>query len=1012
MKSALLQHPQQQHDINDHHHMQQNCCCCCCYCCCYHQQSSSSSGSNNVVSSSSPPPPPQIPPWSSFSPPSPCDVKPTLDSICSCCSCISHDQDTPTQAEDEQEPENQHSTGCTTPTMDEHHLKMTEAADKLQRKKMHAIEELLQTERDYVQDLSYLVQVCLEVLSRQTWIAPDHKSIIIRNSHDILSFHKQFIISYDTLSVYNCNWSRIARTFLDQIGQFSLYKHYCDLHAEAWALLSEYRDRPEWACFLKDCTILDSYSIPLNLNTLSTTAYTTPTAPVEQQQQAKKLHFEDYLIKPVQRICRYQLLIKEIIRYTSPHTAEYDLWNSVLAEMQDIVGEIDDLKFQREMKERTDRFIERLDGDWRISKRHVSQLGNLLLAGAIEITYSALGQSVSKPRYLGCFIFQTYIIMVRPKKVTSYEPKHWFPLRMADFEDLGDIEGQREHAFVVKCKKHTFAFSASCSQEKQLWVKKLQEAIVTAKIEASDENLSAQDYIVSSLPGITSKRSPQSIRLSRSFTNILDMTLAGAHAHMNSSNDQILSFSERKTLRRSASTSIQFEDIMRMTQPSITTVEPPPPPPPPLLPIITNANHQDSNNSSILKKRYSADYSYHHPSPNSGFALKPRNNSEMYIKPDAFGGKRRPSSLDLLSFSATTTSNTSMIGKMSFQFKSNHQNALRVTVDHKLRDVCTQEYLRSRAWHMRDREHNASLQSSIDLLSLSTTADSHLNSPVIGNANSNNNDLLLKKRKSSSFIRSSASSFSLMIPKRTSESRQSNSSRLQQQQIPSEDVQSNRSSSCASSMDRCVSPMTNKSNNSRRPSQSSQLLRHMSQNRGCFSESPHSFESSEYSFATSQHQKRLEHSPSRRSILVGKVKKAASVDSKTSKLKWPRHKQQQQHEELTQLKISDRPCKTTTTIASDNNEEQDDDNNEQEENKGVQQGGGDLQTTLSAFAYASTPPPPVSKRQSQLLHSTTKDGATSNNKWKNRLSLIRPTAASFLKLNNNSTSNTAIVHGT
>lgn len=149
------------------------------------------------------------------------------------------------------------------------------------------------------------------------------------------------------------------------------------------------------------------------------------------------------------------------------------------------------------------------------------------------------------------------------------------------------------------------------------------------------------------------------------------------------------------------------------------------------------------------------------------------------------------------------------------------------------------------------------------------------------------------------------------------------------------------------------------------------------------------------------------------------MKKAASVDSKTSKLKWPtRHKQ---HEELTQLKISDRPCKTTITIASDNHEEeeqekeeQEQDDQQEEENKGVQQGGGDIQTTLSAFAYASTPPPPISKRQSQLLaathHSTTKEG--SNNKWKNRLSLIRPTAASFLKLNNNSTSNTAaIIHG-
>lgn len=140
----------------------------------------------------------------------------------------------------------------------------------------------------------------------------------------------------------------------------------------------------------------------------------------------------------MQRICRYQLLIKEIIRYTPTETAEYNLWSSILTSMVNIVTEIDDRKLQRDIQERTNRFVDRIDGDWRINKDHVSQLGNLLIAGAIEVTYSALGQSVSKPRYLGCFVFPTYIIMVRPKKLTSYEPKHWFPLRMADFEDLTD----------------------------------------------------------------------------------------------------------------------------------------------------------------------------------------------------------------------------------------------------------------------------------------------------------------------------------------------------------------------------------------------------------------------------------------------------------------------------------------------------------------------------------------------------------------------------------------------
>ncbi|KAI8644125.1 hypothetical protein BD408DRAFT_363593 [Parasitella parasitica] len=950
---------------NRHHqkytndNVEQNCCCCCYCCCCAEyqlqqqpeQQKSTSSGSRSNQ---------RIPPW--FPSTTNSSMKPTMESACSCCSCISNE-------EEDDEEEDEVSTRCTTPI--DLNIQTTDNIDKLRKKKLHAIEELLQTERDYVQDLSYLVQIFFDVLSRQQWITPDHKSIIIQNSHEILSFHKQFIISYDTLSVCDFNWSCIAKAFLDQIGQFSLYKHYCDLHAEAWALTSEYRDRPEWACFLKDCTIKDSYSIPLNLNILATAA-----AAEEQQQQQKKLHFEDYLIKPVQRICRYQLLIKEIVRYTSPQTAEYDLWSSALSELQEIVNDIDDMKLQREMKERTERFIERLDDDWRINKRHVSQLGSLLIAGAIEITYSALGQSVSKPRYLGCFIFQTYIILVRPKKVNSYEPKHWFPLRMADFEDLGDIEGQQEHSFVVRCKKHTFAFSASCSQEKQLWVKKIQEAIVTAKIEASDENLSAQDFIVSSLPGITSKRSPQSIRLSRSFTNILDMTLAGT----TDINDQTMSSPDRKTLRRSASTSIQFEDIMKMTRPTHLQQATP------LLPIVTKSSDVK------LKKRYSADYSSAYYSNNNGnrqthggFALKSRNHSEMYIKPDALGSKRRPSSLDLLS-AANNTSN--MIGKMSFQLKNSHQNALRVTVDHKLRDVCTQEFLSSRAWHMRDRDQN--FQSSFDLTSVAADTNSGGNSPVVGDSND-----LLKKRKSSSFMRSPASSFSLIIPKRASDSRQSNS-RLQLQQ-GQEDSQSINSSSCASSIDRCISPMTKNSASSRRPSQSSQLLRQISQNRGRFPESPQSY-SSEYSFSNSQ--KRLERSPSRKQIFVGKVlrriaslhhkspspsfehefnevKKSASVDTR-SKIKWTRQK----HEELNHSKVSDR---SYTITINENKEKHNEEDNEEEEEEGHQE----PQTTLTAFVYASTPPPVLRRHQQQ------KDA-----KWKHRLSLMRP--ASFLNLKNNS----------
>lgn len=523
--------------------------------------------------------------------------------------------------------------------------------------------------------------------------------------------------------------------------------------------------------------------------------------------------------------------MKEIIKYTSPQCSEYELWNNIIGEMQDIVTDIDDRKFQRDMKERTEKFIQRLDGDWRISKRHVSQLNNLLISGAIEVTYSALGQTVSKPRYLGCFIFKTYIIMVRPKKINCYEPKHWFPLRMTEFEDLSDIEGQREHSFVLRCKKHTFCFSASCAQEKQLWVKRIQEAIISAKIEASDENLSAQDFIISSLPGITSKRSPQSIRLSRSFTSILDITIAAGDLidKRSHSDFSVRTMEKRNLLRRSASTSIQFSDTIK------------------LYPPVTS-----KSSTSSLKKTYSADYS-----------KSSRNNSDIYIKPESFGSglnRKRPSSLDLLS-AANNTSN--MIGKMSLQLKSNHQNALRLTVDHKLRDVCTQDYLSSRAWYIRDRDSPANSYYQSSPSDMSNTSSFNFSS--ISHSNSVD---LLKKRKSTSFIRSSASSFSIIIPKRSDKPKQ------QQQQHEYELYST--TSSCSSSVDKSQLQFVS----SRRPSHSSQLLRKLSQSRG-IPESPISLDNVS-NVSSFNGDKKIGRCPSKRKLFVGKVlRRIASLHQKS-----------------------------------------------------------------------------------------------------------------------------------
>jgi|JXWR01.1.fsa_nt_gb hypothetical protein len=54
------------------------------------------------------------------------------------------------------------------------------------------------------------------------------------------------------------------------------------MHTEAWSLLSFYRNRSEWAQFIKECTSQDDDSL--------------------LQHQQKRLHFEDYLIKVPEKI--------------------------------------------------------------------------------------------------------------------------------------------------------------------------------------------------------------------------------------------------------------------------------------------------------------------------------------------------------------------------------------------------------------------------------------------------------------------------------------------------------------------------------------------------------------------------------------------------------------------------------------------------------------------------------------------------------------------------------------
>ncbi|OAD73634.1 hypothetical protein PHYBLDRAFT_145110 [Phycomyces blakesleeanus NRRL 1555(-)] len=601
-------------------------------------------------------------------------------------------------------------------------------ARKQPLRRHHATHELIQTERDYVRDLGHLSEIFFEILSREEWIPHEHKRVIIRNAQDILIFNRRFLKALETcldqsLDNRKTTCELIAQVFLDMADDFMVYAYYCDMHAEALALYADYRTRPEWTIFLKKCSPADRTLVQGNI---SDSVGPTTIAP-----SAKALHFEDYLIKPVQRICRYPLLLKDLVRYTSPHAEEYSLLNDALTAIQNTVGEIDYRKYTRDSKERTELFVLRLENDRRIDKQFLPKLGNLMIAGGLEVSFTPMGQTVSKTKYLGCFLFPTYIMLVRPKKSTVYEPKHWFSLRQAVFEDVLESDG------------HVFAFNASCFQEKQLWVKRIREAMMFTDNQGdavpSDlreaENSLDFSFTESSLPP-----AQHTIRQSRSFTNMLDFATSINYPSSQTSKSATTTTSTSTNgIRRSVSTGVQLCGETFKGKERHNT--------------LTTSINIDTRTAALARSYFSAGSPASREDSFRSERSQPASGSMTPELLESYGTHhRRPSSIDLLMTSNNTTAN--MIGKMSSQIKNNHKHTIRMAIDHKLRDVCTQDYLSSRAWHMRDKELLMLSQSQPQLQSQTSNYGPHGN---------------YRKRKSTPFLRPPPSNGSLLLARRASE---------------------------------------------------------------------------------------------------------------------------------------------------------------------------------------------------------------------------------------------------
>lgn len=301
------------------------------------------------------------------------------------------------------------------------------------------MEELFATETNYVKDLESIVtlyvkpvQVRLKLVTTLTTKSPEEEVLdLFNNMDDIYHFHANM---YERLKNIAGDITKIADlgNLFDELGErfIPLYEQYCSGHSDSSDRLPDMKNSPELMAILG-----------LNGD--------------PQNDQVAKRNLSSQLIKPVQRIMRYHLLLKELQRYTPENHSGYVALEKALTRMKDVALAVNEIKRKKENQATLTDFAARIEGYDGVP---ILSYGNLLQDGKMLMIDKSFMLSKSKfgttknDYNMNFFLFEEVLMFCKENKkqrASGYKYKGIIPTACLTtsptVNDIGNTDGNSNH---------------------------------------------------------------------------------------------------------------------------------------------------------------------------------------------------------------------------------------------------------------------------------------------------------------------------------------------------------------------------------------------------------------------------------------------------------------------------------------------------------------------------------------------------------------------------------------
>ncbi|XP_042286553.1 proto-oncogene DBL isoform X2 [Thunnus albacares] len=336
----------------------------------------------------------------------------------------------------------------------------SEAEDNPEQVTRHIMKELIATERIYVDELLSVLlgyRAEMEDPSMSNLLPPalrSQKDILFGNMPEIYQFHSRIFLQ-DLQSCLETP-ERVGACFLQRKGKFKVYERYCQNKPRSELLWRQCSDSP----FFQEC----------------------------QRKLDHKLGLDSYLLKPVQRLTKYQLLLKELLKHCTEERYRCEL-QEALDSMLELLKSVNDSMHQIA--------ITGYQGD-------LGQLGRVVMQGNFSVWISHKSAAVRmkelarfKPMQRHLFLYERALLFCKRRDEDNHDRTPFYSfkscLRMSAVGITENVKGDvKKFEIWYSGREVVYIVQAPTVEVKVTWLTEIRKILTNQQKLRQDEAPSLQ----------------------------------------------------------------------------------------------------------------------------------------------------------------------------------------------------------------------------------------------------------------------------------------------------------------------------------------------------------------------------------------------------------------------------------------------------------------------------------------------------------------------------------------